>query len=126
MSYVSVVSVTAGLTLITCMSLCSCAAHACECSEESGKDCAGRCHAVPCLSLHELCCMQASAAPCQSRWGSAVAWDGSISPPWCSLSLHPLPILLDFHPVCFPERGHAPTCLLNLGFSQDNAVISGQ
>lgn len=41
--------------------------------------------------------------------------------PYCASSLHPpLPTLPP------PECGHALTCPPNLGFSQDNAVISDQ
>lgn len=126
MRSVSAVSITAGLCMITCVELCSCAAHGCECTEESGRDCAGRCHAVPCLSLRGLCCMQAHAQHPVSQGGDQL-WPGmGALAPRGALSPHPLPSLPDFHPVRFPERGHAPTCLLNLGFSQDNAVISGQ
>ncbi len=75
MSSVSAVSVTAGLCMITCVELCSCAAHACECTEESGKDCAGGCHAVPGLSLRGLCCMQAHAQHPVSQGGDQL-WPG--------------------------------------------------
>ncbi len=117
MSYVYAVSVTAGLCMITCEELCSCVSHACECTELSGKDCAGGAM---------LCCMQAHAQHPVSQGGDQL-WPGmGALAPRGALSLRPLPILPDFHPVHFPERSHAPTCLLNLGFSQDNAVISGQ
>lgn len=108
--------------MITCVELCCCAAHACECTGESGR----LCHAVLCLSLRRLYCMQAHAQHPVSQGGDQL-WPGmGALAPRGALSLHPLPVLPDFHPVRFPERGHAPTCLLNLGFSQDNAVISGQ
>ncbi len=51
MSYVYAVSVTAGLCMITCEELCSCVSHACECTEQSGKDCAVPC-CVVCRPMH--------------------------------------------------------------------------
>lgn len=70
--------------------------------------------------------MQAHAQHPVSQGGDQL-WPGmGVLAPCGVLSLHPLPILPNFHPERFSERGRAPTCLLNLGFSQDNAVISGQ
>lgn len=62
---------------------CSYTSLACECTGHSRRD-SGRL-SVSLWAVYAGPCT----APCQSRWGSAVAWHGSISPLWCTFFCTP-------------------------------------